>query len=81
MVVVRRTYGGSYRLAELDGAVGKSNYAAFRLVPYFPRTHISIPLDRLIEPANGNETVMTELNGDDAQAAVYETPVSAGSQV
>ena len=43
MVVVRRTKGGAYILAELDGTVSATKYAAFRVIPYFPRTNISIP--------------------------------------
>ncbi|KAI9432043.1 hypothetical protein BJY52DRAFT_1199343 [Lactarius psammicola] len=38
MVVVRRTPNGSYRLAELNGAVSKLQFAAFRLVPYHARS-------------------------------------------
>jgi len=49
MVVIRRTPNGSYRLAELDGAVSKLRYAAFRLVPYHARSRTSIPVTRLIE--------------------------------
>jgi hypothetical protein len=36
MIVVCRTKGGAYILAELDGAVSKLRYAAFRLLPYLP---------------------------------------------
>ena len=42
MVVVRRTKGGSYILAELDGTVSATRFAAFRIIPYFPRTKISL---------------------------------------
>ena len=49
MVVVRRTRNGAYRLAELDGAVSKLRYAAFRLVPYFTRSRTSIPVTRLLD--------------------------------
>jgi Integrase zinc binding domain/RNase H-like domain found in reverse transcriptase len=38
MIVLRRTKGGSYLLAELDGSVSKLRYAAFRLLPYHPRS-------------------------------------------
>lgn len=38
MVVVRRTKGGSYMLAEIDGAISKLRFAAFRVIPYFPRS-------------------------------------------
>ncbi|KIJ11569.1 hypothetical protein PAXINDRAFT_26204, partial [Paxillus involutus ATCC 200175] len=37
MVVLRRTTGGSYLLAKLDGSVSKLRFAAFRLLPYHPR--------------------------------------------
>ena len=43
MVVVRRTRGGVYILAELDGTVSVTKFAAFRVIPYFPRTTIAIP--------------------------------------
>jgi transposase InsO family protein len=49
MVVVRRTPNGSYRLAELDGAVSKLRFAAFQLVPYHARSRTSIPVTRLVE--------------------------------
>jgi hypothetical protein len=48
MVVIRRTLNGAYRLAELDGAVSKLRYAAFRLVPYFSRSRTSIPVTRVL---------------------------------
>ena len=40
-VVVRRTKGGSYILAELDGAIHANRYAATRLIPYYSRTFAS----------------------------------------
>ena len=52
MVVVRRTKGGSYVLAELTGAVSSLRYAAFRLYPYHARTKISTPLHNLVDDAN-----------------------------
>ena len=62
MVVVRRTLGGSYVLAELDGAIGKTRYAAFRLVPYHPRSTLAIPVTKLIE---GTEGEKERMNTDD----------------
>ncbi|KIO06632.1 hypothetical protein M404DRAFT_138166 [Pisolithus tinctorius Marx 270] len=37
MVVIRQTEGGSYLLAELDSSISQLQYAAFRLLPYYPR--------------------------------------------
>ena len=48
MVVVQQVTGGSYVLAEMDGAMSKLRFAAFRLIPYHPRDHRSVPLTRLI---------------------------------
>ena len=42
--VVRRTVGGSYILAELDGSVWKTRFAAFRVVPYYAREKIEISI-------------------------------------
>ena len=42
MVVLRWTTGGSYLLAELDGAVSRLRYAAFHLIPYYPRLSSAI---------------------------------------
>jgi len=49
MVVIRRTPNGSYRLAELDGAISKLQYAAFHLVPYLARSQTTVPVTRLIK--------------------------------
>ena len=64
MVVIRRTPNGSYRLAELDGAISKLRYAAFRLVPYHARSRSSIPVTRLIER---EELIKIHLDEDQAE--------------
>jgi hypothetical protein len=45
MIVVKRHAGGAYQLAELDGAVSATRFAAFRVIPYYPRKKINIPDD------------------------------------
>lgn len=45
MIVVKRHTGGAYQLSELDGAVSATRFAAFRVVPYYPRKAIDIPND------------------------------------
>jgi hypothetical protein len=48
MVVVRRNRGGAYILAELDGAVSKLSYAAFRVIPYHARSRATIPVTKIV---------------------------------
>jgi hypothetical protein len=44
MSVVRKTVGRSYIVAELDGVQAQLRVAAFRVIPYFPRTYTNIPM-------------------------------------
>ena len=50
MVVVSRSQNGSYRLAEVDGTVSKLKFAAFRLIPYFPRSLDTIEVTQFVNP-------------------------------
>jgi hypothetical protein len=52
LVVIHRSRNGAYILAELDGAVSKLPYAAFCLIPYHPRSKISIPVTSLVDVAD-----------------------------
>ena len=47
MVVLHRTTGGSYLLAKLDSAISCLHYTAFQLLPYYPCTHVTIPVTDL----------------------------------
>ena len=64
MVIIRRTRNGTYRLAELDGAVSKLRYAAFRLVPYFARSRTSIPVTCILDRDDLAEVVQDLANDD-----------------
>ena len=44
MVVVRKTKGTSYIVAELDRAQSELRVAGFRVIPYFARSKSSIPV-------------------------------------
>ncbi|KAF9456242.1 hypothetical protein BDZ94DRAFT_1178137 [Collybia nuda] len=51
MIVLRRNRGGAYILCEMDGSVWQNKVAAFRLVPYYARTSVTLPdnLQELID--------------------------------
>jgi hypothetical protein len=44
MVVVRKTIGSSYVVAELDGSQSQQRVAGFRLISYHPRQQVDVPL-------------------------------------
>jgi hypothetical protein len=46
-VVLKKTTGGSFVLAELDGTMSKLRYAAYRVIPYYPRTLSQIPVTKI----------------------------------
>jgi hypothetical protein len=58
MVVVSRSAGGAYRLAEVNGAISKLKYGAFRLIPYHRRYTSYIDVTQI-------EDMENEVGGDD----------------
>ena len=60
MVVLQRTRNGAYRLAELDGAISKLHYAAFRLIPYYAHSSSFIPVTHVV----GHDELQTLLVDD-----------------
>ena len=49
MLVIHRSSGGSYRLSEIDGALSKLKFAAFRLIPYHARTNKKLIITKFID--------------------------------
>lgn len=64
MVVVRRTKGGSYILAEVDGSLSRLRYAAFRLHPYYIRHKVKINISHLRETSTSQ---LEELTHEDKE--------------
>ena len=50
MVIISCSQNGSYRLAEVNGMVSKLKFAAFRLIPYFPRSLDTIEVMQFVNP-------------------------------
>jgi hypothetical protein len=70
MVVVSRTKGGSYVLAELDGTLSKLRYGAFRLIPYHPRDIRAIPV-----------TKITDATPEEVERATHDADDPIGAQL
>jgi hypothetical protein len=70
MVVVRKTIGTSYVVAELDDAESQLRVAGFRLIPYFPRTSTLASLDAL-DAGGSNDTTR-----DDPEDVAYLASLS-----
>jgi hypothetical protein len=67
VVVERRSQSGSYVLAELDGTVLATRFAAFRIIPYHQREGLTFRLDEFLKP------VGVEENGKERDAGPENT--------
>jgi hypothetical protein len=65
IVVIRRTKGGSYVIAELNGALWQQKVGAFRCVPYFACKSIELPKNVLEWLETSEEAIQKVLSSKD----------------
>ena len=80
MVVVRKTIGTSYVIAELDGTQSSLRVAGFRLIPYFPRTRSAFPVttaprdEEDTTPDPEDVSYLDSLTGPESQYRIIPPP-------
>jgi hypothetical protein len=85
MVIVRQTSHGAYILAELDGAISKLRFAAFRVIPYHARRRMNIDLETFFVFPDADEETEdvedeTEMDEDIQETAGLEEEAPSDDQ-
>jgi hypothetical protein len=85
MVILQQTSHGAYILAELDGAVSKLRFAAFRVIPYHARWRMNIDLETFFVFPNADEETEdvedeTETDEDIQETAGLEEEVPSDDE-
>ena len=73
MVVVRRTNGGSYILAEPTGAISALRYAAFRVIPYHARSRIIESIEHLTQKSTKELNEMAQDSTEEGTDIEYDS--------
>ena len=66
MIVLQCSHNSAYQLGELDGAISRLCYAAFRLIPYHVRSPSFIPVTQVMD---SNRLASIEYNDTSLQGA------------
>ena len=73
MVVVRRTKGGSYILAEVSGTISSLRYAAFRVIPYHARSKIITSVPELTSRSDDELDHLATSEAEDIDIPEYDS--------
>ena len=68
VVIVQKTQGSFYVVAELDGAQSEQHIASFHLIPYLPRVATDIPIISNVPEA---EQIETESDPEEVLLCLY----------
>jgi hypothetical protein len=74
MVVIRKTEGTSYEVAELDGAESMLRVAGFRVIPYFPRIRTSQEIPNSGRQTQEDPEDTRELSADNGEYETFPLP-------
>jgi hypothetical protein len=73
MVIVRQTTHGAYILAEIDGAISKLRFAAFRVIPYYARQRMNIDLENSFVFPDADEETEDAIDEMEPNEDIQET--------